>query len=853
MGDFSAYPDEGGKVQTYRESPRIVDSSWASMVELFERASDLTGHERELVLSSAPPAIADQVRRLLANAAPAQRFLGRLGEDIGSAVADGYSLSAGELLTGRFRIRRLVARGGMGEVYEAEDLDLDEAVALKLLRPEFALSREGLDRFRHEIRLARSIQNPHICRVHDIGRAAHGSGELVYFTMELLPGETLRARISRLGPLRIPEIRRIVADLARGLDAAHRLGILHRDFKSNNVILREEPDGSLQAVITDFGLAQSRLLPTRTRFDRAWTPGYVAPEQLRGEAESEATDIYSFGIVLFEMVTSRLPFKGETSTEVAHARLTSPPSLPGSLRKGLDRRWEAAILRCLALDPTRRPQSAIEVARELGCLDEPRLMTRRMAAAAIAAVPAAALYYFSHDAADPRYHLTVGPFASDPKCPGDVAPGLAARIADLLTPLPGVTVIADTGPSAQQAAAIAKRRVTHSLRGWLSTRDAASYQVRLALVRNGSSEQVWSGTYSVGEREMDGVARQVSQAVIGALRLDVAPAVLSPEDRAYTRNPYAYQCYLLGRYKASLRDTPYLLESEDQFEKAVKADPNFAMAYSALSATRSMLWPKQGIARGETVRKSNEAASRALALDPRLSEAHAALGANLEYWDWDFSGAERHFRRAIELGPKVAIAHHWFAKMLYPLGRFDEALREADAAVALDPFWPTPKIARGMVLLYAGRVEEAIGQCRMVVAGNPDHSNGYIPLCCAYQAAGRIPDAIAAARAGFLLSKEASYALAHLTHLLAVGRDTYEANERLSQLEQRFATGQATGCDLARAYAGWARREETLSWLERGVPARDQVLTTLLVDPVYAYLKSEPAFQALCKRVGILL
>ena len=287
----------------------------------------------------------------------------------------GPSFSVGELAAGRFRILRFIAQGGMGEVYEAEDLELGERIALKTIRPDIAASEGMLGRFRQEVQLSRKVTHPNVCRIFDVFRhqrpSPHpslGPGPSVAFlTMELLGGETLADRLRRGGRLSVEEALPIVEQMAAALDAAHRVGVVHRDFKSGNVGLDRVADGSLRVVVTDFGLAGA-VDSSRADDVRALalgTPAYMAPEQVSGEDTRQAADVYALGVVIYEMVTGTVPFVSDTAAKTAALRLTEPPPPPHLHSPGLDPRWEAAILRCLARDPGQRFGSALEVAAAL--------------------------------------------------------------------------------------------------------------------------------------------------------------------------------------------------------------------------------------------------------------------------------------------------------------------------------------------------------------------------------------------------------------------------------------------------------------------------------------------------------
>lgn len=296
--------------------------------------------------------------------------------EAGSRAAGPVTFSPNELVADRYRIVRFIGQGGMGEVYEADDLELRQRLALKTVRPEIALDQQAIERFKREIRIARKVTHPNVCRIFDLGhhRRAPSGHEITFLTMELLPGETLAERLRRTGPMSTAEALPLAKQITAGLAAAHAAGIVHRDLKADNIILVLSQDGqqTTRAVVTDFGLARvgaaaDRLTELSTAIESiAGTPAYMAPEQVEGGKVTAASDIYSLGIVLYEIVTGALPFMGDSPLSTAVKRLKEVPPSPRSLVPGLDSRWDTAILRCLERDPADRFASAGDVVRALG-------------------------------------------------------------------------------------------------------------------------------------------------------------------------------------------------------------------------------------------------------------------------------------------------------------------------------------------------------------------------------------------------------------------------------------------------------------------------------------------------------
>ena len=370
---------------------------WQRCKEIFHAALELPPSERDAYLqvaSGGDEAVRREVASLLESEEQSNEFLSEGAADyLGGAFADtppDTSLPAGEVLAGRYRILRLIGRGGMGEVYEAEDLELHASIALKVVRPEIAAQREILDRFKREVHLARQVTHPNVCRIFDLGHHSGGpAARITFLTMEMLSGETLADRVARTGAITTAEALPMVLQLIAGLTAAHRAGIIHRDFKSGNVILAGDSAGNaggagLQAKIMDFGLARAMSGGEHVTIAGrlVGTPAYMAPEQIEGGEITAATDIYALGVVMYEMVTGVLPFTGESAWIVATKRLREPPPSPRAHVPDLDRRWEAAILRCLERNPAARFQNAGEIGAALRGESAPEVLGQRTIKAA---------------------------------------------------------------------------------------------------------------------------------------------------------------------------------------------------------------------------------------------------------------------------------------------------------------------------------------------------------------------------------------------------------------------------------------------------------------------------------------
>lgn len=824
-----------------------------SLKDLFLDALAIPAEGRDAFVDSLTqlrPEESEELRRLLAFEEGANALFDRLSREMGSLASDEQMFLPGDVVSNRFHIHRLIARGGMGEVYEAHDAELGERVALKALRPLLACDNLFVDRFHQEIRLARRLSNPHICRIHDVVRhTAPGRREIVLFAMELLDGETLAARLRRDGPMPMDAAIPTVRQMLEGLAIAHRAGVVHCDFKSGNVMLCRGTDG-LRVVITDFGLAHSLSEQPGMR-DLAATPAYAAPEQLKGAPPTRATDIFSLGVVLYEMLTGQLPFDRTRSM---------PPLPPRQLAVRIDRGWDAAILRCLALEAGERFASVEDLAQGLG-LGAPARISRRLilgvaATGSVAAVTGFAIWRKATSVPAPPI-LAILPFEVGGSATADlnqIAGGIADRLADLFCLVPGLRVLSRTATQravrnnrtpSQVAAAVGANQYLHGELGMSG--DKA--HLRLELVQVVTSATLWSQTADLDITDLETTYRQAARAIIGVLQLS-APVPTSGVP--LTSSPKAYVNYLKARFLMEQRQFAAAELALQLADEAVELDPGFAKAHALRGLSLEFLSSKDGADRAQLLAQSRDAAHVALRWDQQCAEAYVVLALNQQYWEWDRAGAETNYRKAIECNPGSPAAHQSYAKHLWGLERHGEALREIELAGSLDPLSSNIRTLRGYVLLYAQRTDEAIAQLLEVIGGEPGRPTAYIPLADAYEVRGDLGRAVEAARNGVRFTQQASFALSQLGHALATSGQDLEAREILSNLLDRYNAGRCKANEVAAVYAGWKDAAPTLDWLERGLPTRDVELSALRVSVPYRFLRDTPRFIDLLKTVKLL-
>jgi serine/threonine-protein kinase len=822
---------------------RHTQEEWDRLKSCFAQALEIPAEDRPafLDLCSIDSSTRAQLLEMLEDYEEADRLFARLSTEVRSFSVEKQLVDPGETLCDRFLIWKFLARGGMGEVYEVEDLELGGRLALKVMRKGVAAYPGSLQRFREEIRLARAVSSPHVCRVFDVARQNDSTRDLIFFTMELLHGETLSDRILRCGTFGVEEARPVVRQLAMGLQAAHACGVVHRDLKSSNVMICP---GTVEerVVITDFGLS----LPLEAEglvgelVDGA-THAYAPPERSDGKDNTVTGDIFSLGVVLYEMMTGTLP----------QASGSSPPPSPRQLRSNLPAAWEAVILRCLENDPAKRYGRVIDIAHALQCFPAEKT-TRRMfwltaaATAASAGLVWRAKWPSAHPS--PERSLAVLPFVADTPLKY-LADGLADRLYDSLGQLPGLRVIARSASERAGEASRAGQQldVAYILAGSVNAQDT-QLRIHLELSTAGNRSRVWSNTYEITNEQIAAIPAQAVRSLIRVMALEPQSTAMSsaPDSNA---NAAAYQLYLLGRFHASKRDPASLHESVACLERSVKLDPHFGAAYASLGFSYQQLAFIDRLTAADSIARAKQAAATAAALDPNCADAYFVVALVQQWWDWDWKGAEANYKRALSVNPNLAPAHHWYARLLYPQQRFAEALSEIQTAGKLDPLDRTLRVAKGMILTYARDLPNAIKELRLLAAEDPGYGYVYVPLSCALEAAGRYLEALAAAFRGVELTDRASFALSQLGHLCALtGRDG-EARALLDELDRMYHHGTASPAEIAAIYVGWKDRESSLHWLELGLPVRDMVLTILPVDSQFDFLRDEPRFKNLMSRV----
>ena len=853
---------------------------WQKVSDLFEAALECAPEERLALLArdaGGDEELREEVESLLAAHDPdfMSTPVAVLAPDGERALASGQSF-------GQYRDVAPLGEGGMGEVYLAVDTRLRRKVALKLLPPAYTHDPERVRRFEREALAASALSHPNIVTIYDIGEVDGRH----FIAAEYVEGETLRGRLRR-GPLAQAEALEVATQLASALEAAHAAGIVHRDLKPENVVVR--PDGYVK--LLDFGLAKltdrahpsdgtgSALNTTRAGAVMG-TANYMSPEQARGQEVDARTDLWSLGVVLYEMVAGRAPFAGETPSHVTFAIMENDaPPLPDdaevspelrriiakALRKGREERYQTS--RELTGDLKRLRQGPATATAASGAEDRDGGADRRhrravLAAAALSAVVAvAALVYAFYPAAGGEAidSVAVMPFVNTGNDPNAeyLSDGISEGLIDSLSELPSLksvtpfrSVLSYKGKQLDPQAAGRELDVGAVLTGRLTLRgDEVLVSAELVDVKN--NKRLWGKQYGHGLADVSKLQSEIAQDVSERLRLKLTSEQQERLAKPNTENAEAYQLYLQGRYYLNKNTDEATLKSGEYFERAIEKDPNFAPAYVELAFYYSIMANFGNMRPNEARPKGEEAAVRALAIDDRLARAHLALAGVKMFYDWDWAGAEREFKRAYELEPELVRGDTLYPRLLQSLGRFDEALAEVNKAGGRRGGVGERGPGLADILSSAGRYDEAIGEYRRQLEREPNRRGVvHLQIGLAYVHQGRYEEALAEVREARPVVTQPRQ-LAQIGYVYARAGKRDEAVRILEEVKTLTGERHNLSTHIAAIYAALGNKDEALGWLKRACDEHEQGVIDVKISPRFDTLRSDPRFMDLLRRVKL--
>ena len=866
---------------------------WLQIEELFHSACDLPDVQRDSYLQRAckgDESLRLEVETLLKHGATPQSVLEQpaIAVMAKATVADefwsGITFLEGKTIS-HYRILEPIGRGGMGVVYKAEDLRLGRYVALKLLPHFLASDPQALQRFEREARAASALNHPNICTVYEIDE----SENLHFIANELIEGESLKERISQ-GQFKIPEVLNIVVDMCGALEAAHSVGIIHRDIKPSNIVLKAHG----HAKLVDFGVAKrvdpvselqsDSLMPVpETAFElRLTSPGaalgtvaYMSPEQASGQEVDARSDLFSLGVVLYEMVTLKHPFPRTDMGEVVRAIQFESPSSIKQINTAVPFELIRIITKAMEKDRSRRYQDAAAMRADLQRLRdrlEERAGKRKAAfAAALSIVLLVTAGAASWRVLRVRERISGKPSKAAPEIKslavlplknltGDASQeyfvdGMTEALIGNLTKLGSLRVISSTSAMHYKGSHKALPEIASELKVDAAVvgsvlRSGDRVRVSAQLVDATNDRNLWARDYDSDMRDILQLQNELTTAVaqeVGGKLAAQDQARLAPSGKV---KPEVYDAYLKGRYFSNRPMEDELKRGVAYFQEAVRLDPNYAPAYSGLADAYSIL----GFVGAETDQPKQlaiEAANKAISLDDSLAEAHASLGFILHRYEQDWSGAEKEYRRAIELNPSYATAHRFYGVYLRGIGQDELGCEQHRLARALDPLNPLTTNGWARCVYEAGHFDDAVRIEQEILEIDPTNLDSLWTLGEMYEKKAMFPEAIEQYQRGL----EATHRKAFIPYSLlasayAGSGQTEEAEHILREMNRRFGEDKWISAGV---HARMGRNEQAIRELTEDVadcspgtcgPAASLYISNWRFDPLH----SDPRFQALLRK-----
>jgi serine/threonine protein kinase len=766
-----------------------------------------------------------------------------------------------------YKIINKIGEGGMGEVYLAEDLKLERKVAIKFLPEHLTKDNSKVERFKREAKTAASLNHPNIVTIHEICEEKNQ----IFIVMEYVEGKSLRNVMNEY-KMGIDKIIDIITQTSEGLLQAHKAGIIHRDIKPENIII----DKNARVKILDFGLARLPGQPRLTTENTAMgTVAYMSPEQARGEEVDQRTDIWSLGVLSFEMISEQLPFKSDYDQAIIYSIINEEPNSLSDVYPVGFPELEQIITRTMEKNPDKRYHSMDALLEDLQSLKDEHLSTRKTVLSSfnktnkrnkififtsiftlVIILIAIGIKIFSYQE-DPINSIAVLPFensVNDPELEY-LCDGIPDNIISSLSQLTDLKVISSASVRRYKRKEINLNTLAEELNvqsvllGRLLPLEK-NLSIRVELIDVRDNRQLWGKQYDQELTKILAIQRDISSKISKNLRLKLSAAEKNKLEKSYTENSKAYQMYLKGLYYWHKFTTEGFLRSIEYFDQALQIDPNFvfahvglAFAYTSLGSFHGEMTPKVAI------KKATESVHRALDLDNEIGEAHSALGFIELFYNWDWPIAEKEFLRGIELSPNSALARQHYGVFLGMMGRTAESIAQIKRACELNPL--APKVYDDLALSYLdlNQHHKAIEQWKQALELDPNFFSARKGLGLAYLLMGMNDKALKEFRAAAALSNNHHRYLGYLGWALGKAGYRSEAADVLKEIKQKYQSVEIIAVDIAKIYIGLGEKNKALDWLEKAYSEGSSGLVLIYVDPYYRELHEEPRFKELLMKM----
>jgi serine/threonine protein kinase/tetratricopeptide (TPR) repeat protein len=733
-----------------------------------------------------------------------------------------------------YKILEKLGEGGMSVVYKAEDTKLKRTVALKFLSPQAVGTEEDRTRFAHEAQAAAALSHPNICTVHEIDEYEDRS----FIAMECIEGESLKARV-KSGPLGVYEAVEIAAEIADGLQEAHTKGIIHRDIKSANVMLTAKG----RVKVMDFGVAKSY---GRTQLTRSGTTigtaAYMSPEQGTGDSVDHRTDIWSLGIVLYEMLTGELPFKADYEQATIYRIINEEPPSVTSLRSDVPKELERIIEKALKKDVRERYQSAEDLKKDLETLtDTVRLTSTRSNITQKEDKPSIAVLPFRDMSSqrDQEYFCE----------------GIAEELINVLVKLEGLRVAARTSAfqfkdRGSSIKTIGEQLEVKTVLEGSIRKSGNRLRITAQLINVEDGFHIWSDKYDRDLDDIFAIQDEISLAIVDKLRVKLLGKERSALVKRHTVNQEAHNLYLKGLYFWNRRLEGGMKIAMEHFLQAIDKDPGYALAHAGVADTYNISGLFGFAPPKEIFAKAKAAANRTLEIDDSLGEAHASRAFSTAFFDWDWPTAEDEFKRAIELNPSYATAHEWHAIFLFAMGRFDESIKAAERARELDPLSLMINSVVGITYYFARRYEESIEHHKKALEMDPNFLLATTYSTLAYVECGMFDEVIDLIRKAEPLATENTYSLGYFGGTYGRAGQKDDALRILARLDELARERYVSPLHRANVLVGIGEIDEALNEMEKAYTKRCPVHSFSNTMPYFDCLKSNQRFKELMKKIG---